>query len=345
MPGDPGPSNVEKASRWVFDTDGVELYEVEAGKPDADKVVKESRPDGLVSKVIDADGSWVRYEYDDGGNQTAEISPAPEGSEETEIAERTYYDIAGRTIAQESSDGMTTHVDYDRAGRPERVYTSKETSEADEEGNITTTTTESTLSTTRYNQIGWTLESGDADGVVKNSVYDVLGNSISEEVWAPNTQTPKSTTAYTYDSKKRVKTQTVVEAGKANVITFDYDAFGRVLSEVHTKDGVISRDVGTTYDEFGRATKVTDNKTGVVSAFDYAGGSKKTSATNMTFGSVSSTATVDGLGREDHPDRHTRGSRQALVGRSQCRVGHDQEPAHIGHREGGRGGKCYERDL
>ena len=186
--GTASPSNVEKASRWVFDTDGVELYEVEAGKPDADKVVKEFRPDGLVSKVIDTDGSWVRYEYDDGGNQTAEISPAPEGSEETEIAERTYYDIAGRTIAQESSDGMTTHVDYDRAGRPERVYTSKETSEADEEGNITTTTTESTLSTTRYNQIGWTLESGDADGVVKNSVYDVLGNSISEEVWAPNTQ-------------------------------------------------------------------------------------------------------------------------------------------------------------
>lgn len=303
-------SDPQSASRWVFDADGVELAEIEAGKPASDAIRKEWRADGLLLKVVDADGSWMRYEYDDGGNQTAEISPTEDGQES---AERTYYDVGGRVIGQESSDGMVTNTSYDLAGRPLRVYTTNtvDTGEEDEDGEPIYATVETTASAMSYNELGWTLASTDSDGVSKRSVYDVLGNSTEESVWASGAPSPTSVTSFDYDDKKRVIRQAVTEAGKENIVEYSYDAFGRVIAEVHSKNGVVSRDIATDYDEFGRETRVEDHKTGVISRYAYAGGGKKHSTSNLTYGSTTVTSTVDAIGRET-----TQAATIALPGRT-----------------------------
>ncbi len=126
----------------------------------------------------------------------------------------------------------------------------------------------------------------------------MLGNTAEASVWASGAVSPTSVTSFQYDTKKRVIRQAVTEAGKENIVQYSYDPFGRVISEVHSKNGRVSRDIATDYDEFGRATRVEDHETGVVSRYTYAGGGKKRSTSNLTYGSTSVTATVDAIGRE-----------------------------------------------
>ncbi len=283
---DEASPDLEKATRAVYDVDGRDLRAIDAGKPDSAAILKEYRADGLLLKLTQADGSWVSYEYDEGGNQTAEVAPTETPGVFARAEMR--YDEGGRLIESESAEGMITRTYYDRADRPIKVVSV----ESDGEFEFETIATESV-----FNELGWEISTTDADEVLKQSQYDALGNVVQEKTLGKGGAVV-TTVDCEYDAKKRLKKKSTAEQGGVNVVQYDYDPFGRVVAEDHTKAGSLSKSVRTKYDEYDRETRIEDLKRGIVRQYDYAGAGKKKSIENLAYGSVETAVTFDELDRE-----------------------------------------------
>ena len=81
-----------KATRTTYDAEGNALVVVAPGASEPEATTTTYTPDGKILQQTSPDGTWVAYDYDTVGNQTALHAPSEDGTATTTSA----YDLAGR---------------------------------------------------------------------------------------------------------------------------------------------------------------------------------------------------------------------------------------------------------
>ncbi len=163
------------------------------------------------------------------------------------------YDSSGRAIGttdpQQSHDGLETTSDLDLLGR---------TTEAQAERDGATTEPETT---TTYNDLGWVLQSVDANGVTTSMTYDTHGAITSMSMGGKTT---------TYSDNATTGRMTSRTDDDDTVVTYTYDVFGNMTRELHeASDSTDLKDIITTYDSLGRPTDIDEDVAGSEQDFTY----------------------------------------------------------------------------
>ena len=250
-----------RSTRSVYDAEGNVTYESDVGNPttpapgatcaatvydDAGNALSEAQPDG--TKTLHA--------YDGQSNETASEGEATSSSDFLPWDEGSAYNASGQatsqTDAQHSHEGLTTSTTVDKLGRNTAEQAVRDGFSGPE-------------TTTAYNDLGWVLESVDANGVTTSKTYDTHGVVVSETIGSRTT-----TSAYNATTGRL---ETVTDAD-GTVLTNSYDAFGRVKRELHqASGGVTLKDLGgtngTTLDSLGRPTSQTEAVAAITHTWSY----------------------------------------------------------------------------
>ncbi len=247
-----------RSTRSVYDAEGNVTYGSQPGNTnapgssttctastydEAGNTLSEERPDG--SKTLSA--------YDGQGNvmQTAGESTATGDFSPWDTASA--HDASGQAVGitdpQQSHEGLETTSDLDLLGR---------TTEAQAERDGTTSEPETT---TTHNDLGWVLQSVDANGVTTSTTYDTHGAVTSETVGGKTTSSSYNATTGRLTS---------VTDDDDTVVTYTYNAFGNVTRELHeASDSTDLKDINTTYDSLGRPTDIDEDVAGSEQDFTY----------------------------------------------------------------------------
>ena len=194
-------------------------------------------PSGLVTKVTQANGGEIDYEYYDNG--LLKKMTDPEGN-----AYLFSYDEAGRITELKGEAGNTNQFQYDTYGNVIAII--------DGEGNKTSLS---------YNSLKQIQSTTDANGNITKYSYDANGN-IAKQVDALGNET-----VYVYDNVNQVIQ--VIFKGKSpeedHVYKYGYDALGN-LNQVTDAEG---NTYTMEYDKVGNLTKLYDAKEQLVLSYEY----------------------------------------------------------------------------
>ena len=254
-------TDAARSTRSVYDAAGNVTYESGLGNPsapgsgatctattydDAGNVTSESQPDG----------TETLHAYDGQSNERLSEGDETTSAEFAPWEEESSYDAAGQQVSQtdpqQSHTGLETTTTLDLLGR-----TTATTAQRDGVTEQSTTTT--------YNDLGWVLESVDANGVTTQTTYDTHGAVSSQTIGG-------ETTTNVYDATTGRLLSTTDDNG--TVLTCTYDAFGRVVRELHQSNTAVTlKDVGgpngRSLDSLGRTLSETEAVSGVTHAFSY----------------------------------------------------------------------------
>jgi RHS repeat-associated protein len=270
-------SDAGRSTRSVYDAEGNVTYESDVGNTNAPgsgaTCTAYTYDDaGNELSVKEPDGSKKTYAYDGQGNAAVTEGEATGAGEFSPWDEATSYDASGRTVkeaaAAQSHAGLETTTTLDKLGR-----TTAQTAVRDGVTEQSTTTT--------YNDLGWVLESVDANGVTTQTTYDAHGAVVSQTIGT------KTTTRSYNATTGRLETVTTADGA---TITFTYDAFGRVVRELHQQGGQTLKDIGgtngTVLDSLGRPESQTEAVAAVTHSWTYpqdaASGTQETIAYDAT---------------------------------------------------------------
>ncbi|MFJ2370892.1 RHS repeat-associated core domain-containing protein [Microbacterium sp. NPDC087665] len=233
---------------------------------------------GLISEVLQADGTTVRFEYNAAGDLTRSILPSG--------AATTYaYDARGNLTSSTDALGRVTTFGYDGSNRLTQV--------TDPAGGV---------SSFAWDAGDRLASSTDAEGGVTTYAYDAAGQLTAA------TDAMGGVTAYSWDALARLVTVIDPEGGQS---TFAYDGEDNlvatadpeggttafVLDEAYRTVGVIDPNGGEwerQYDETGVPTASID-PLGAETAYAFDDLGRPTTTTDAT--GVSSTVTYDSAGR------------------------------------------------
>ena len=256
---------------------------------------------GNVTKEINPDGSWTSYSYDGEGNETSVTEPTSGySSNPNNIAVTTEaYDAADNLVSatppSNSSAGITTTYDYDLLGRMVSAAVDSSASS----------------STTEYNNLGWVLETADANGVSDMKTYDTHGCVVSEAVG------DQPSVIYTYDNDNNLLTETIHESnGSTEAVVYTRDPFGNATDETHTVGATVVKDISTTVDSLGRPVDVHDNVTGLKGVWTYPVNAATGTQETINYDSTPLTRTVVTHNARDVETQETTSAAGATVTRS-----------------------------
>jgi RHS repeat-associated protein len=249
-----------RSLRSVYDAEGDVTYESEVGNPNAPgsgaTCTAWTYDDaGSELSVKEPDGSKKIYAYDGQSNASVTEGEATGAGEFSPWDEATSYDASGRAVsksdAAQSHEGLETTTTLDKLGR-----VIAQTAVRDGVAQQSTTTS--------YNDLGWVLESVDANGVTTSTTYDAHGAVVSQTIGT-------KTTTRSYNATNG-RLETVTSADGAS-LTYTYDAFGRVVRELHQQGGVTLKDIGgssgTVLDSLGRPASQTEAVAAVTHSWTY----------------------------------------------------------------------------
>ncbi len=248
------------STRAMYDADGREIVVIAPGGDASHATTSTYAANGLVTRVDNPDGTWIRYSYDQAGNRVRETVPTEDG----ESVSSTEYDLAGRATVVSDSSGAVTQRTYDLAGRL-----------------IASGLGDGTDSRTTHNALGWVLAETDADGIETTTTYDLAGR-------ATQVSTAGKATSCEYDQDGRLITE-IDPQGRAK--HRQYDAFGRTIREWHVVDGVTARDTRHRFDTFGRLSETSETIGALQSEIEYNAGSDKPSGQTLRYADTTSAVT------------------------------------------------------
>jgi RHS repeat-associated protein len=280
-----------RSTRSVYDLEGNVLYESRPGNTNAPGsgtacTARTYDDSGRELSLREPSGSKLQSRFAGQGDALTRLGEPTATGDFLEWDDRTVYDASGQatstTAPEQSHDGLTVSTSYDKLGRPTSV-------QAQRDG------TTQPATTTTYNDLGWVLQSVDANGVTSARTYDTHGEVVSETVGA-------KTTTRSYDATTGRLASTTDADG--TVCSYTYDAFGRVVRELHqTSGGVTLKDVGGTsgiaLDSLGRPTGQSETVSGITRAWTYPQNSATGTQETLSYGGSPATSlAVTRNGRE-----------------------------------------------
>jgi choice-of-anchor A domain-containing protein/RHS repeat-associated protein len=254
------------------------------------------------TRVLDADGGLVEYDYDAAGNLTSRVSPSQSlvyvhdarnrltqvtrtVDGETPTVTRYEYDDDGHRAAMLGGDGLRTEYVYDARHQLRSLVKKSAAGDvllwmdyAVDATGIRTSVTES-----------------DASGPVRTVVYgyDAARRLLSEAIDHRDAASDREST-WSYDRVGNRLTQSVDAAGQVESTSYRYDANDRLLDETRTGAGVTSY----AYDDNGNLS--TKTAPGDTTTYGYDDANRMVTMQNAE-GSSTYRYTADGL-----RIRHTR---------------------------------------
>ncbi|MFJ6673785.1 RHS repeat-associated core domain-containing protein [Actinosynnema sp. NPDC091369] len=239
---------------------------------------------GLVRTRKDGKGSITSYEYDQDGNLTKIVPPAPAG------ATAYTYDSLSRVTSVTDGNGVRVDYGYDRLDRVVSVRhgaTVVQANTFDANGNLTQTQAPGVTRTLEYdprNQLTKVTRGTEVVGYT----YDKVGN-------LKTLTTPTGTATYGYDAADRL---TSLADAYGGTTTFGYDNADR-RTTTNFPGGAVQT---TGYDNAGRPTSITVTKPGaelVKATYRYTrpDGVDTDKIQSKTIKGVATDYTYDALGR------------------------------------------------
>ena len=209
-----------RATQNSYDAQGQVVSETVPGNTNA--TTYSYNPDGSVAQQNNPGGSFVAYGYDQNGNKTSQTVPLSGYSQNNaNVATTNYtYDYANRLTSTTEPNSFATTNGYDELSRLTGAQGS---------GN-------SSATNTTYNNLGWVLQTVDADGVTDSKTYDTHGCVTSETIGS------KTTAPMTYNADNQLTAQTDADG---NLLTNTYDAFGNLTEAKHTNGSTVLKDIVT----------------------------------------------------------------------------------------------------
>ncbi|WP_213007130.1 RHS repeat-associated core domain-containing protein [Paractinoplanes toevensis] len=181
-------------------------------------------------------GSQTLATYDELGNQVTETRVERQPAPTSYLITATEYDDAGHATKVTTPQGHATNLAYDTSGLLSKVTdaTGRETSYA-------------------YDLAGRQLSSTDPSGLTTATVYDLAGRTVGGEQ-RRGTTVLRGTTAE-LDPNGNTRTATT---GGGRKMTYDYDAYDRVVAQTSPAEAGHDVQVQTGYDAAGNTTRYVD---------------------------------------------------------------------------------------
>ncbi|WP_265446661.1 S8 family serine peptidase [Acetivibrio straminisolvens] len=225
--------------------------------------------DGTIKQVIDAKGNITEYEYsyEDTG-RVEKVTSTINGlnTQGVRATSATYYDWAGRQIAEVIPENYDEGKSLEEMNRTEYIYENNHLKEKRYKGKLTE------LDTSTLNFV----TTDGVDLLINRYDYDDYGN-VTEE-WSAIGYRDGYSTEYEYNLINKVTKIVDPEMGKLGggyySVKYDYDTFGRVISETKYKGYEAKGGEPVIYIENGQAESSYYAKT--VNKYDNSGNLLKT---------------------------------------------------------------------